>query len=273
MRTGQIGANGSDKQKPVEACLQPGPFASSRRPALLGREQAGDLVRKASKGDEGAWAELLGRFGPMVLRVAQQTGLNAADAADVQQATWIQLLRGIDQIRDPERIGAWLATTARRQSQRIAMAGCRIAPSSDPLGDSSSSNHANEVEAAVMRRYYGPALERALEQLPVSQREIITLLTSDEAPSYEHVAERMSLPVGSIGPMRIRGLKRLRHDPSLRAEHAALRPPAARARRPVIANHPTDGRSPSRGAPGSAGCPGAANASSGRSRPHRHEES
>lgn len=223
MCTGHLGAKAKEPLEAVETRLQPGLCTSPRRPGQLANEQTGDLVRLASKGDDGAWAQLLSRFGPMVLRVAQRTGLNAADAADVQQATWIQLLRGIDRIRDPERIGAWLATTARRQSQRIAMAACRMTLSSDPIEDAGfASNSGNEVEEEVIRCCYGPALERALDQLPISQREIITLLTSDEAPSYEHVAERMKLPVGSIGPMRIRGLEKLRHDPDLRAEHASL---------------------------------------------------
>ena len=102
----------------VEPCPAPsGGCRTSRCGSARHLNSIGDLARKAAKGDEGAWRELVRQFGPMVFGVARRAGLNAADAADVQQATWLQLVRYGDQVRDPDRIGAWLATTARRQSR------------------------------------------------------------------------------------------------------------------------------------------------------------
>jgi RNA polymerase sigma factor (sigma-70 family) len=216
------------KGKPEKSLPVAKPCASPRRLASLEEEPTGDLVRKAAKDDERAWAELFNRFGSMVLRVAQRTGLSAADAADVQQATWIQLRRRVDQIRDPDRLGAWLATTARRQSQRVAMAASRVTPSPDPVGDYGSlESNGDQVEAAVLRGHYEAMLEQALSRLPAVQRHIILSLTSDDNPSYEEVGKAIGMPVGSIGPMRMRALQTLRRDPHLQAEYAALRPPAA----------------------------------------------
>jgi RNA polymerase sigma factor (sigma-70 family) len=149
--------------------------------------------------------------------------LSAADAADVQQATWVQLLRHADQVREPERIGAWLATTARRESQRVAMARSRQALSADPWGEYGSGPQGGEdVAAGVVRDHYEPVLEQALGRLPASYRRVLELLSSDASPSYEEVARAMGLPVGSIGPMRLRALQQLRRDGGLRAQRVGL---------------------------------------------------
>ena len=200
--------------------------APARRGPDHGDGLIGDLVLRAAKGDDRAWADLISRFGPMVGRVARRTGLNAADAADAEQATWLQLMRRADQVRDPDRIGAWLATTARRQSQRIAMRAGRQTPSPDPVGEAGPIEPTSlDVEAQVLHLRYESSTERALDRLPPAYRRVLELLISDRAPSYEEVARILGLPVGSIGPMRMRGLKMLRRDPDLQHHRARTRPP------------------------------------------------
>src|SRR5271165_2750307 len=78
----------------------------------------GTLVRRAAEGDEQAWAALVGRFASLVWGIARGHGLTQADAADVSQTTWLRLAEQLKLIRQPERIGAWLATTARRECLR-----------------------------------------------------------------------------------------------------------------------------------------------------------
>jgi RNA polymerase sigma factor (sigma-70 family) len=189
-------------------------------PVDLGRESNGQVARRALKGDERAWTELVSRFGTTIRRVAQGTGLNIADAADAQQATWIRFMRHADQIRDLERIGPWLATTARRESLRIAKAAGRQALSANPVEEyGSSEGGPDDVEALVLRDHYNPELERALSRLHAPNRRVIELLTSDWLLSYGDIAKVMDLPVGSIGPMRLRGLQMLRRDADLQ-DHA-----------------------------------------------------
>ncbi len=202
-------------------------FADARRPVGprhrvdFSLESNGEVMRKAAKGDDRAWSELFNRFGSMVLRVAQRMGLNAADAADAQQATWMQFMKHADQVRDPECIGAWLATTARRQSQKVAMAAARQTLSPDPAGDyASTENSTDDVEATVIRRQLDAPLQKALHRLPDSYRRLLQLLTSDSCPSYEDAARTLNLPIGSIGPMRQRGLQMLRRDPELQKYQA-----------------------------------------------------
>jgi DNA-directed RNA polymerase specialized sigma24 family protein len=125
-------------------------------------------------------------------------------------------MRRADQVREPDRIGAWLATTARRESQRIAMAACRQQPSADPRCEYECDERVSgDTEAVVLHGHYAAALDRALKRLPRPYQRVLQLLSSDLLPSYEEVARAMAVPVGSIGPMRMRGLHILRRDPEL----------------------------------------------------------
>ena len=99
-----------------------GPAAQGVLPRLqrLAVEQMdlAELVRAAAKGDQRAWEGLIGRFGGLVWSVARAHGLSRADAADVSQTAWLRLVEHLDRLRDPERVGTWLASTTRHEALR-----------------------------------------------------------------------------------------------------------------------------------------------------------
>ena len=171
----------------------------------------------ATDDDPAAWNELNRRFGRLLLYTARKVGLNDSDAAEVVQQTWIRLWERGHQIRDPESLPAWLTATARRESLRVAINGKRYLLCADP-----ATEHGERFPAAASDVYpidgdYEPLLEQALTRLPPLQQQLIRLLMSDTCPSYGEVAELLRLPVGSIGPMRMRALRALRDTPELAA--------------------------------------------------------
>src|SRR5207248_5752017 len=88
-----------------------------------------ELVGAAIAGDAAAWNELVERFAGLVWAIARRHRLSAADAADVSQTTWLRLVEHLERIQQPERIGAWLATTARHESLRVLRLAERQIPS------------------------------------------------------------------------------------------------------------------------------------------------
>ena len=78
-----------------------------------------ELVRAAAEGDQQAWDALVDRFAGLVWAIARAHRLSPADAADVSQTTWLRLVEHLGRIRDPERVGAWLAATARHECLRV----------------------------------------------------------------------------------------------------------------------------------------------------------
>ena len=67
-------------------------------------------VKQAIAGDQHAWDLLVERFSGLVWNVARSQSLDVSDAADVSQTVWLRLAEHINDLRDPERVGAWLAT-------------------------------------------------------------------------------------------------------------------------------------------------------------------
>ena len=88
-----------------------------------GSEDDADLVLIVAQAREGvasAWEDLIGRFGGLVTAIARRCRLSDADVAEVSQTTWLRLVENLDRIEQPERLGAWLATTSRRPSENRA---------------------------------------------------------------------------------------------------------------------------------------------------------
>src|SRR6266550_245386 len=91
------------------------------------------LLEAAAGGDQDAWNTLVERYSRLVWAVARGHRLSQADAADVTQATWLRLVEHLDGIKEPERLGAWLATTARREALRQIRRAGRDVPVGDAL--------------------------------------------------------------------------------------------------------------------------------------------
>ena len=176
-----------------------------------------DLLSDASEGSWTAWDEIIRRFSRLVLHIAARVGLSHSDAADVAQLTWLRLLEHGHQIREPDCLPGWLVSTARRESIRVAAASRRFVPCADPALE-----YGDRGKAAVLDEYpvdgeFGPVVEEALCRLPSRYQTLLRLLASDRCLRYAEIAEEMDVPVGSVGPMRMRALRMLANTPEFRS--------------------------------------------------------
>jgi RNA polymerase sigma factor (sigma-70 family) len=189
----------------------------------------GALVRAAADGDQAAWGALVERFSGLVWAVARAHRLSRADAADVSQTTWMRLVEHLGDIRDPERVGAWLSATARHECLRVIRKSGRAVPTElddDHLADSDA-EVGFELEARLDAAQHQEALWAAFERLPERGRALLRVLMADPAPSYAEAAAALGMPIGSLGPTRARCLERLRNSPELAALASELTGSAA----------------------------------------------
>jgi RNA polymerase sigma factor (sigma-70 family) len=121
----------------------------------------------------------------------------------------------VDRLQQPERLPAWLVTVARRESLRLLRNGKRCTPVEPEalaeIPDTSS------LDATLLAAERDAELWRAVDSLPPRQKQTLTLLAQEPDASYETVGSTLGMPVGSIGPTRLRAISRLRRDPGLRA--------------------------------------------------------
>jgi RNA polymerase sigma factor (sigma-70 family) len=169
-----------------------------------------ELVRYAAKKDWVAWHELVKRFGYLVLHAASMIGLNSSDAADAAQLTWFRLYEHLEEIREPEHLPAWLAVTARREALRIAYGLKRYVLCAEPDTDYGIHHTCAVTDSYPIEGDYSPDIEAALCSLPPRYEQLLRVLMCEDCPRYTEVAEQLGIPIGSIGPMRMRALRLLR---------------------------------------------------------------
>src|SRR6516162_6657162 len=84
------------------------------------------LVRCAAEGDRQAWERLVDQYARLSWSITGEFRLAESDAADVAQTTWLRLLEHIHRIEYPDRVGSWLAATARNECLRSIAAHKRV---------------------------------------------------------------------------------------------------------------------------------------------------
>jgi RNA polymerase sigma factor (sigma-70 family) len=175
------------------------------------------LVRAACGGDAVAWQALVARFSGLIWSVVRAYRLSNADAADVFQTAWLRLAEYLDRLDNPSRVGAWLATTARRESLRVARAGTRTVPTAeldvaalDEADDRSPERALLEREQQTLDAQRDRLVWAEFRQLSDRCQQLLRILMAAPPPSYVEVAAALDMPVGSIGPTRGRCLRQLR---------------------------------------------------------------
>src|SRR6476661_282544 len=83
------------------------------------------LVVRAENGDELAWDALVERYAPLIWSLCRRYRLDTTETADVGQNVWLLLVSQLGKIRDPAALPGWLATTTRRECQRVLHTPCR----------------------------------------------------------------------------------------------------------------------------------------------------
>jgi RNA polymerase sigma factor (sigma-70 family) len=166
-----------------------------------------------------AWMRLIARHDRTLRGIARSYRLGAADVDDVVQVTWTRLYQHIDRLRDPNAIAGWLATTTRREAMRVLQRAVREQPVDDV--EWGTPDDTARPDLALLAAEEREILGRAVAGLPGRQRDLLALLATDADADYALLSATLDMPVGSIGPIRARGLSRLARNPELRNLHLA----------------------------------------------------
>ena len=116
----------------------------------LGVLDVAALMRRASNGDHQAWERLVDQYARLIWSITVDFKLVESDAADVAQTTWLRLLEHIDRIEYPDRLGSWLAATARNECLRCLAAHKRVVPSQDDVELNGAVPHGPEIDERLL---------------------------------------------------------------------------------------------------------------------------
>jgi RNA polymerase sigma factor (sigma-70 family) len=172
--------------------------------------QLARMVRRAADGDPSAWEGLVDKYGRLIWSITRDYKLVESDAADVFQITWMKLLEHINRIDRPDRVGSWLATTARNECLRCLTARKRLVVAHEDVIFDHLVEHGADIDEGLLAQERAEGVRSAMEVLPWRWRRLMELLMSDPPVSYAEISDELGLPIGSIGPTRARCLARLR---------------------------------------------------------------
>ena len=173
------------------------------------------LVRAAAARDDHAWNTLYARFTPTLRAAARGFRLCPADVDDVVQQTWLAAFRHIDTLEKPDAICGWLLVTARREALRILQRRVREVVTDEV--PEHAEPQAAPPESDLIEEEQRRALRAAVQRLQGRKQLVIDAMLRTPDASYVDLAQRLRMPIGSIGPTRERGLERLRSDGTLGA--------------------------------------------------------
>jgi RNA polymerase sigma factor (sigma-70 family) len=176
----------------------------------LGSAEAAGLVRLAADGDRQAWDRLVDQYARLIWSITVDFKLAESDAADVAQTTWLRLLEHIHRIQYPDRLGSWLAATARNECLRSLAARKRVVLANDEEVLTGVVASSPEVDERILADERDQVVRDAMSRLPKRWQRLLELLMADPPASYAAISSELDLPVGSIGPTRGRCLAQLR---------------------------------------------------------------
>jgi RNA polymerase sigma factor (sigma-70 family) len=194
----------------------------------------GQLLEQFAKGSavaaEAAFAALLARHGPMVLRVCKGVLRDEDSAMDAFQATFLILVSKSRSLWVRESLGPWLHRVACRAAERLRYESTR--------------RRRIELRAAelasMQTKPVGPqhdelflVLHQEVDRLPESFR-VAILLCDLEGRTCEEAARILACPVGTVASRLARGRGRLR-DQLTRRGFAPVAPALAAALSPEAA--------------------------------------
>lgn len=167
-------------------------------------------LRLAAAGDKQAWRHLVDQYDRLIWSITRTFKLSESDAADVVQTTWMRLVEHIDRIEQPDRVGSWLAATARNECLRHVATRKRLVLVHEEVDFDGADHHSPAVDEALLSAERVQVVRDAMASLPEQWQQLLELLMTDPPVSYAEISDQLGLPIGSIGPTRGRCLAKLR---------------------------------------------------------------
>jgi RNA polymerase sigma factor (sigma-70 family) len=168
------------------------------------------LLCRAATGDVQAWSSLVSQYGRLIWSITARFKLMEDDGADVVQTTWLRLIEHIDRIQQPDRIGYWLAATARNECLRYVAARRRLVLVRENTAFDGVDYQGPQVDEALLAAERVQVVREAIAHLPAQSQRLLELLMADPPIPYAEISDQLGVPLGSIGPTRRRCLAKLR---------------------------------------------------------------
>jgi RNA polymerase sigma factor (sigma-70 family) len=167
-------------------------------------------VKECLSGNEEAWSLLIEKYKALIYSIPVKYRLPPHEAAEVFQATCVELLQHLPELREPRALPKWLMQVAHHQCFRYKKQQHRLV-SRDGDSDLPEPETPAIAETLVQQTQEEQMLREAMAALSPQCRRLVDLLFFESpARPYSEVAAELGLAVGSIGFTRQKCMDRLR---------------------------------------------------------------
>lgn len=176
------------------------------------------MLQSIKRGDETALAALYDRYRAILFGLLLRILHNRAEAEDILQEVFVQVWQraaSFDESRG--KVFTWLVTLTRsRAIDRLRMLGSRERTVEEAARNQSDAVSDAEVDAIAAQR--SQIVRRALNELPVEQRQVL-LLAYFNGFSQSEIAEHLNSPLGTVKTRMRTALTKLREMLSSQAKN------------------------------------------------------
>jgi RNA polymerase sigma factor (sigma-70 family) len=168
------------------------------------------LVQECLRGNESAWSALIDKYKNLIFSIPIKRGLSRDNAADIFQSVCLLLLSELPHLREPRALTAWIIQTTFHKCVRYSKEIQRYVEldSQQEPATSISGEMPDELLIELEREQM---VREAVAVLSSECKRLIDALFYHAPPaSYDSVATALDMPKGSIGPIRMRCLDRVR---------------------------------------------------------------
>jgi RNA polymerase sigma factor (sigma-70 family) len=145
----------------------------------------------------------------MIFSICHKTGLSREESFDIFGQVCSVLVTSIDKLHSPDKVLSYVTTITRRQIGELLRRARMFDVLSEEALSSFPDHDAEPPDRLLEMSRRCERLNRALARLPRRDYELISALFLEGSVSYEELAERLHMPVSSIGPTRARTLRKL----------------------------------------------------------------
>jgi RNA polymerase sigma factor (sigma-70 family) len=170
------------------------------------------LVGECRKGNQAAWSALIEKYQNLIFSIPIKFGLPREDAADIFQAVCVDLLSTLPKLREPRAIAKWLMQTTFHKCLRSKKERLNLVDDLEAIAGAHNAGSDDLPEEMLHQVQREQSVREAIRALPPRCGRMVSMLFLDDPPRpYQEVAKELGLASGSIGFIRGRCLKKMRH--------------------------------------------------------------
>lgn len=156
------------------------------------------LVRKAKKGNQKAFEKLVFKYQQLIYSLVRKMVIEHENTNDIVQDTFVKAYRNLEHFKEQYTFYPWLHRIAINTTLNFIEKKRRYKETFSRAENQEeySSQNGNALKK-IIQNEYKQQIKLALKKLPIEQRMVFILRTSEDL-SYQEISEQLDISIGTV---------------------------------------------------------------------------